>query len=369
MSNNPFGPANSSFNTTNNPFVLASDPNDPSNRFPKIDADGGIQVNPMSSQSFQGQQAYPAQSFNGNYSQQQQLPFTQQQQNPYISAQPTGGAFRASSSFGQQLEAHYGPGPLQATNTGIGARAQTSTPLYQNVADLDPYASLAQLPWAQPTPQAQQQQTPASPTSSSFGGAPSFHEDHPRSFVRAHKQELEKWDAQIWKQFLNSVTKLKDAWTLRQSVVIKATELYNKQWTPEDANRCQTLLQEADSNIDTIAASEFQLSEVESGYRHSSDAASRSRVREALNAGLRALPEWPEELQTSAGVTVAYANPGQYGYQQQQPQPQQYQPAQQQFQQQQQLFQLPSQPTGYTPQQMYPQYTGWQQPQQFAGFR
>jgi len=155
---------------------------------------------------------------------------------------------------------------------------------------------------------------------------------------------------------------------LRKSVVIRAMELYNKQWTPEDANRCQTLLQEADSNIDTIAASEFQLREVESGYRHSSDAASKSRVREALNAGLRALPEWPEELQTSAGVTVAYANPGQYGYQQQQPQPQQYQPAQQQQFQQQQLSQLASQPTGYAPQQMYPQYTGWQQPQQFTGY-
>ena len=238
MSNNPFGPANSGFSTTNNPFVLASDPNDPSNRFPKLDGNGAIQANPIPPQSYLGQQAYPPQSFNGQYPQQQQSYFPQQQQNPYVTAQPTGVGFQPSSAFGQQLEAHYGPGPLQAANMGIGARIQTSNPLYQNVADLDPYASLAQLPWAQPASHTQQQQTPASSSSASFGGS-SFHEDHPRSFVRAHKQELEKWDAQGWKQFQNSVTKLKDAWILRKSVVIKATEMYNKQWTPEDANRCQ----------------------------------------------------------------------------------------------------------------------------------
>lgn len=53
-----------------------------------------------------------------------------------------------------------------------------------------------------------------------------------------------------------------------------------------------------------IVASSFQLKEAETGYRHSSDAASRARVREHLNAGLRALPEWPEDLQTSNGTTM-----------------------------------------------------------------
>ena len=240
MSNNPFGPANSGFSATNNPFVLASDPNDPSNRFPKLDGIGAIQANPLPPQSYLGQQTYPTQPFGGQYPQQQQPYLSQQQQNPYVTAQPTGVAFQASSTFGQQLESHYGPGPLQAANTGIGARAQTSNTLYQNVADLDPYASLAQLPWAQPTSHTHQPKTSASPTSSSFGGT-SFHEDHPQSFVRAHKQELEKWDSQSWKQFLNSVTKLKDAWVLRKNVVIKATEMYNKHWTSEDANRCQTV--------------------------------------------------------------------------------------------------------------------------------
>lgn len=41
---------------------------------------------------------------------------------------------------------------------------------------------------------------------------------------------------------------------------------------------------------DSILASKFQLSEVQSGWRQSTDAASKARVREALNAGLTSLP-------------------------------------------------------------------------------
>jgi hypothetical protein len=63
------------------------------------------------------------------------------------------------------------------------------------------------------------------------------------------------------------------------------------------------LLAEADMNIDQITASSLQFQEAE-GYQHSRDAASRNRVREALNAGLRSLPAWPEPLQTSKGVTM-----------------------------------------------------------------
>ena len=47
---------------------------------------------------------------------------------------------------------------------------------------------------------------------------------------------------------------------------------------------------------DTIAASSFQMQEVFSGYRQSGDVASKRRVREAINAALTSLPEWPQPL-------------------------------------------------------------------------
>ncbi|KAG8681415.1 hypothetical protein FRC09_017504, partial [Ceratobasidium sp. 395] len=56
------------------------------------------------------------------------------------------------------------------------------------------------------------------------------------------------------------------------------------------------MVKEAGDNVDTCHASEFQLREVQSGYRHSTDPASKHRVREALNAGLKTLPEFPPPL-------------------------------------------------------------------------
>jgi hypothetical protein len=53
------------------------------------------------------------------------------------------------------------------------------------------------------------------------------------------------------------------------------------------------ILKEADGYVDTIAAAKFQMTEVQGSYRHSSDAASKRRVREATNAALQGLPEWP----------------------------------------------------------------------------
>lgn len=194
MSNNPFGATA----PTNNPFVLSADPNDPSNRFPKIDGETptpsyggqqqqqpiGVQNTGYWPQQQQQQQQYPQQ-----YPQQTGQPTPQYGGQQLLSAQPTG--FRASSSFGQQLESHFGPGPLQSGASAAGYQA--TSPGYQNVADLDPYASLAALPWAQPVQQQsqQQQQSPTSPMQSS-------HQDHPRSYVRAHRTELEKWDPYTW---------------------------------------------------------------------------------------------------------------------------------------------------------------------------
>lgn len=98
-----------------------------------------------------------------------------------------------------------------------------------------------------------------------------------------------------------------------------------------------------------IAASSFQLEEAE-GYRHSRDKTSRDRVREALNAALKALPEWPEPLQTTRGG-VAMDNV--------QPPLQVMMPAQPQ------LFQQPYQPVRQPD--LQPSFTGvpaqyWQQP-------
>lgn len=44
---------------------------------------------------------------------------------------------------------------------------------------------------------------------------------------------------------------------------------------------------------DTIAAAHFQMKEVFGGYRQSTDAGSKKRVRDASNAALQSLPDWP----------------------------------------------------------------------------
>lgn len=66
-------------------------------------------------------------------------------------------------------------------------------------------------------------------------------------------------------------------------------------------------MQQAYRNIHTITASSFQLEESDLTYQPQSDAASRNRVWEALNAGLKALPDWPAPLQTNGGVTADHS--------------------------------------------------------------
>lgn len=45
--------------------------------------------------------------------------------------------------------------------------------------------------------------------------------------------------------------------------------------------------------LDAVAAAALQMQEVFSSYRQSGDAASKRRVREAVNAALLNLPDWP----------------------------------------------------------------------------
>ena len=47
---------------------------------------------------------------------------------------------------------------------------------------------------------------------------------------------------------------------------------------------------------DSVAASSFQMHEVFTGYRQSGDLASKRRVREAINAALTSLPDWPPQV-------------------------------------------------------------------------
>ena len=54
------------------------------------------------------------------------------------------------------------------------------------------------------------------------------------------------------------------------------------------------MIREAQTNADSTMASHYQMKEVYEGYKISSDEPSRKRVREALNAGLVGLPEWPQ---------------------------------------------------------------------------
>lgn len=110
------------------------------------------------------------------------------------------------------------------------------------------------------------------------------------------------------------------------------------------------LMREADMQIDSIVAAEYQLKEAQEGWRHSTDAASKRRVREQLNSSLRSLPDWPEVLDAQRLAEQAN-NPPPPQPQQQQPQPTGYGAMQ-------------PQPTGYGQQPSYgmqPQQTGYQQ--------
>lgn len=46
--------------------------------------------------------------------------------------------------------------------------------------------------------------------------------------------------------------------------------------------------------LDSVAASTYQMQEVFQNYRQSGDLSSKRRVREATNAALQSLPDWPQ---------------------------------------------------------------------------
>ncbi|KAK7050957.1 hypothetical protein VNI00_005069 [Paramarasmius palmivorus] len=325
----------------NNPF--SSDPNSAHNRFPDINTSpsppnpqftswmqqgsgsGYQSPQPQQQQQQQYQQYSPQSQFNpGGYG--MQNTGGQQWGSMPMASQPTG--FQPTSSFGQQLASQIsgsGYGYLQQQQQQQQqpynpAQQQLSSPGYNNVAQFDPYASIGQ-GWDGTNPNQNQNQNPqqfqqlSGPMSpvgsgSGFAGTTSRSvagEVHPREYIRTHKAEIESWDTYAWKQLLNSFDSLKDAWqTRKKELEGKVAQLqlqvqysgggYYAAQIQQEAARLQSLTKEADSNFDSIAASSFQMREVFENYRQSGDMASKRRVKEASNAALQSLPDWPSQI-------------------------------------------------------------------------
>jgi len=117
---------------------------------------------------------------------------------------------------------------------------------------------------------------------------------------------VERWDDYTWKQLLSGFESLKEAWSKRKSELaakagqlrnqIQYADYYQVQQIQQEGSRLQGLWKEAEANFDSLAASTFQMQEVYSGYRHSPDLASKRRVREATNATLKTIPDWPSQF-------------------------------------------------------------------------
>ncbi|KAL8293767.1 hypothetical protein RQP46_000468 [Phenoliferia psychrophenolica] len=369
---------------TNNPFAAGSVPGAleaTANRFPAVDVDSP-------SQQYQQQPQYAPQQ---QAPQQQQQQFLQPQytaQPPQAQSQftgyPGGGSssgFQPQSYGGQQIQSQvtgiqqaqqYGGGsPYQQgmngavygggvsaqgfggggyqQQGGFGGQPQPQQQAF--VSDLDPYGNLGTLANAGGGGgQAQQASGASSP-------APQQQpEAHPRTFVQTHKAQLTQWDDYSWKQLLNRVDGLREAWEARKNAV---TEVQGKGGDPYTVEQ---LRKEAENNIGKSLPQCLQ-----AGWRHSTDLASKARVREALNSGLNSLPEFPKALapEQLGGIFAQRAT-----------EDFRKQSILQHFNtpQQQGLVPLYAQPTGYPGAGMmqqqqtgYPQQTGFQPQQQFLG--
>ncbi|KAI0833501.1 hypothetical protein BC628DRAFT_1344023 [Trametes gibbosa] len=266
---------------------------------------------------YQTQQPQPTgwtQGGSGFVQPQQQQPYGQIMSPPPAQPQLSSGPFQPSSSFGQQLVGQvsgaYGALPQQqqqqqqpqyagyATSPQYGPGYQQSFPVQQPQQQAQQYLSEFD-PYSQSQAYVQQTSTPGSVQ---YGSQ----RQHPREFVQSHKAELEAWDSYTWKQAQNSFEELKAAWEARK-VEIEARlramggaglfgggGMYGG--PAQQYAQLESMAKEAGLHADTVAASAFQMQEVFSGYRQSGDIASKRRVREAINAALSSLPEWPQPL-------------------------------------------------------------------------
>ncbi|KAF5391560.1 hypothetical protein D9757_002360 [Collybiopsis confluens] len=233
--------------------------------------------------------------------------------------------FQPSSGFGQQMLGQMSGGGssynyLQGLNSAPPAiqtnynpvQQQLQSPGYNTVSQFDPYSSLGQGWDVASAPLQQQHQSSSS--SSSYNPAPTSSAIsvttsrsaaggvHPREFIKTHKTEIESWDPYAWKQLFNSFDDLKESWGNRKKEVdgraqqLLAQMQYSGGYHPQmqqEAERLRSLSREADTNHDSIFASSFQMREVFENYRKSGDQAGKRRVREASNAALQSLPDWP----------------------------------------------------------------------------
>ncbi|TDL25873.1 hypothetical protein BD410DRAFT_610900 [Rickenella mellea] len=209
-----------------------------------------------------------------------QSPYGQQQQQP---------GYGMGGGYGglQAMQTGYFGGP--GGQGGMGQQQQMG----QYLSEFDPYGGQQN----HPTPTGSTTASTTSTTSSSFSstGLGPNGTPHPREYIRTHKLELEKWDTYAWKQCLNAFDELEKAWARRKGVVaMQVQQGAGSYYTPpQEMARLNGMQKEAESNIDTVAAARIQMQEVLSGYRHSGDFASKSRVRESTNAALQGLPDWP----------------------------------------------------------------------------
>ncbi|TBU33295.1 hypothetical protein BD311DRAFT_774417 [Dichomitus squalens] len=274
---------------------------------------------PISPQGYGGASGYQPQPQATGWGQgsgfaqpQQQQPYGQAYATPPMQQQPSGMPFQPSSSFGQQLQAHvngaYGQQPQQQPQYSGYAQSQSYGQGYQQgypgqqqqqpqqyLAEFDPYA---------------QQSQGQNPALTPGGGAPppsasGFRRQHPREYVQQHKAELETWDSYSWKQAQNTFDELKQAWETRKDELEARLQALGGAglfgggggYGPGGMYGGNPAQQYAQlEKVHTVAASSFQMSEVFSGYRQSSDVASKRRVREAINAALTSLPDWPQPL-------------------------------------------------------------------------
>ncbi|GAA5936748.1 hypothetical protein JCM1841_001986 [Sporobolomyces salmonicolor] len=316
----------------------------------------------------------------------------QQQQQPYLQQQYTGFQPQQQQLHPQQTGYPH-PYALAPQQTGFGGGASPygASPSYgqpspapqmsYQTADLDPYAALGALPH-------QQQSTSGSSSSAGQPAQGAFLEipqtqSHPRQYVQENKQGLMAWDEYAWKQLLNRLDALREAWEHRQAGLKAAANQGADPFSVEQLQR------QASEYIDSIHAAKMQLNEVKSGWRHSTDAASKARVREALNAGLSSLPDYPppvspeqlggafyrqaSESYRKQSILSQFNAPSQPQYGAQQPQPTGYgiQPQPTGYggglQPQQTGYGMGMQQTGYGGMGgmgMQPQPTGYVQPQQ-----
>ncbi|GAA5863652.1 hypothetical protein JCM3774_001203 [Rhodotorula dairenensis] len=201
-------------------------------------------------------------------------------------------------------------------------------------SDLDPYSSLGASSFASSSSSSQQQPLQQGGSGTLLAVPQTI--SHPRDYVHENKAALMVWDEYAWKQLFSRLDALREAWETRIDGLKAASN------SGADPTNILSLRRDAEDKVDGIHASKMQLDEVKTGWRHSTDVASKARVREALNAGLSSLPSYPAPLSPSQlggsfihhaqkeGIMAQYTGyqppqggllqPQQTGYQQQQQQ-------------------------------------------------